>query len=131
MELPKGVKLNLIGHRRSAYEFSSLAIDERVSSIESVEVIYEGVCRYLEKNGPPAAKRQLSVMLERGIMDIAIGHDFEREIALSVECIKMARQGVQPANRITQSALTVPSSKRSDYELRDRGRRRERIGTPN
>jgi LacI family transcriptional regulator len=44
-------------------------------------------------------------LLERGIMDVAIGHDFEREIALSVECIKMARQGVQPVNRITQSQV--------------------------
>ena len=44
-------------------------------------------------------------LLERGIMDATIGHDFEREIALSVECIKMARQGVQPVNHITQSQL--------------------------
>lgn len=117
-------------------EFPALAIDEKVSSDESVEVIYEAVRRYIGKNGPPAAiynvsganlgvgraledeglsnktifvGHELNVnsrsLLERGIMDVAIGHDFEREIALSVECIKMARQGVQPVNRITQSQV--------------------------
>ena len=44
-------------------------------------------------------------LLERGIMDVTIGHDFDREIALAVDCIKMARQGVQPVNRITQSQV--------------------------
>jgi LacI family transcriptional regulator len=44
-------------------------------------------------------------LLERGIMDVTIGHDFDREIALAVECIEMARQGVQPVNRITQSQV--------------------------
>jgi LacI family transcriptional regulator len=117
-------------------EFPALAIDEKVSSNESVDVIYDAVRRYIGKNGPPAAIYNVSganlgvgraledegiskttvfvghelnmnsrSLLERGIMDIAIGHDFEREIALSVECIKMARQGVQPVNRITQSQV--------------------------
>ena len=117
-------------------EFPTLAIDERVSSDESIEVIYEAVRRYIAKNGPPAAiynvsganlgvgraledekisdrtlfiGHELNVnsrsLLERGIMDLAIGHDFHREIALSVECIKMARRGVQPVNHITQSQL--------------------------
>jgi LacI family transcriptional regulator len=117
-------------------EFPALAIDEKVSSNESVDVIYEAVRRYIGKNGPPAAiynvsganlgvgraledeglsnktifvGHELNVnsrsLLERGIMDVAIGHDFEHEIALSVECIKMARQGVQPVNRITQSQV--------------------------
>jgi LacI family transcriptional regulator len=116
--------------------FPALAIDEKVSSNESVEVTYEAVRRYIGKNGPPAAiynvsganlgvgraledeglssstvfvGHELNVnsrsLLERGIMDVAIGHDFEREIALSVECIKKARQGIQPANRITQSQV--------------------------
>jgi LacI family transcriptional regulator len=44
-------------------------------------------------------------LLERGIMDVTIGHDFEREIALAVDCIRMAQQGVQPVNRITQSQV--------------------------
>jgi LacI family transcriptional regulator len=44
-------------------------------------------------------------LLERGIMDVTIGHDFEREIALAVDCVKMAHQGVQPVNRITQSQV--------------------------
>ncbi len=117
-------------------EFSALAIDERVSSNESIEVIYDAVRRYIAKSGPPAALYNVSganlgvgraleaeglshstvfighelntnsrSLLERGIMDVAIGHDFDREVALSVECIKMARQGVQPVNRITQSQV--------------------------
>jgi LacI family transcriptional regulator len=44
-------------------------------------------------------------LLERGIMDVTIGHDFEREISLAVDCVKMAQQGVQPVNRITQSQV--------------------------
>lgn len=44
-------------------------------------------------------------LLERNIMDVTIGHDFDREIALAVECVEMARQGVQPVNRITQSQV--------------------------
>ncbi|TPK78238.1 substrate-binding domain-containing protein [Mesorhizobium sp. B2-4-13] len=117
-------------------EFSTLAIDERVSSNESVEVIYEAVRRYIAKSGPPAAIYNVSganlgvgraleaeglsnstvfvghelnansrSLLERGIMDVTIGHDFDREIALSVDCVRMARQGVQPVNRITQSQV--------------------------
>lgn len=117
-------------------EFPALAIHEKVSSNESVDVIYEAVRRYIGKNGPPAAIYNVSganlgvgraledeglsnttvfighelninsrSLLERGIMDVTIGHDFEREIALSVECIKMARQGGQPVNRITQSQV--------------------------
>lgn len=117
-------------------EFPGLAIDEKVSSDESIEVIYEAVCRYIAKNGPPVAiynvsganlgvgqaledrgissstlflGHELNVnsrsLLERGIMDVTIGHDFDREIALAVDCIQMARQGVQPVNRITQSQV--------------------------
>ncbi len=44
-------------------------------------------------------------LLERNIMDVTIGHDFDREIALAVECIEMAQQGVQPVNRVTQSQV--------------------------
>lgn len=115
-------------------EFPDLAIDEKVSSNESVDVIYEAVRRYIAKSGPPAAVYNVSganigvaraledegisqstvfighelnansrSLLERNIMDVTIGHDFDREVALAVECIKMALQGVQPANRITQS----------------------------
>jgi LacI family transcriptional regulator len=126
-------------------EFPALAIDEKVSSDESFDVIYEAVRRYIGKSGPPAAIYNVSganlgvgkaledeglsdkvvfvghelnknsrSLLERGIMDLTIGHDFDREIALAVDCIKMARQGVQPVNRFTQSqfspASTAPSS---------------------
>ena len=115
-------------------EFPGLEIDEKVSSDESVDVIYEAVRRSIAKNGPPAAIYNVSganlgvgraledegisettlffghelnknsrSLLERGIMDVTIGHDFDREVALAVDCIRMARQGVQPVNRITQS----------------------------
>jgi LacI family transcriptional regulator len=117
-------------------EFSALAIDEKVSSDESADVVHDAVRRYIGKNGPPAAIYNVSganlgvgraledegicdttvfighelnansrSLLERGIMDVTIGHDFEREIALAVECIRMARQGGQPVNRITQSQV--------------------------
>ena len=115
-------------------EFPGLEIDEKVSSDESVDVIYEAVRRSIAKNGPPAAIYNVSganlgvgraledegisettlffghelnknsrSLLERGIMDVTIGHDFDREVTLAVDCIRMARQGVQPVNRITQS----------------------------
>lgn len=45
------------------------------------------------------------MLLEKGIMDMTIGHDFDREIALAVDCIRMARNMVQPASRITPSLL--------------------------
>jgi len=117
-------------------EFPLLTIDEKVSSDESPDVIYEAVRRYISKNGPPAAiynvsganlgvgraledeglsdsivfvGHELNVnsrsLLERGVMDLAIGHDFEREIALAVECVEMARKGILPVNRFTQSQL--------------------------
>lgn len=117
-------------------EFAGLEIDEKVSSDESVDVIYEAVRRSIAKNGAPAAIYNVSganlgvgraledegisettlffghelnknsrSLLERGIMDVTIGHDFDREIALAFDCIKMARQGVQPVNRITQSQV--------------------------
>lgn len=117
-------------------EFPGLEIDEKLSSDESIEVIYDAVRRSIAKNGPPAAiynvsganlgvgraledegligatlflghelNRNSRSLLERGIMDVTIGHDFDREIALAVDCIRMARQGVQPVNRITQSQV--------------------------
>ncbi|MDE3026832.1 MAG: substrate-binding domain-containing protein [Paracoccaceae bacterium] len=117
-------------------EFPHLSIDEKVSSDESVDVIYDAVRRSIAKNGAPAAiynvsganlgvgraledeglsrntifiGHELNVnsrgLLERGIMDLTISHDFEKEIALAVDCVKMARQGIQPANRMTQSLL--------------------------
>jgi LacI family transcriptional regulator len=117
-------------------EFPGLEIDEKVSSDESIDVIYEAVRRSIAKNGPPAAIYNVSganlgvgkalederisastlffghelnknsrSLLERGIMDVTIGHDFDREIAEAVDCIKMARQGVQPVNRIMQSLV--------------------------
>lgn len=117
-------------------EFAHLTIDEKVSSNESIDVIYEAVRRYIRNSGPPAAIYNVSganlgvgramedegisattvfighelnansrSLLERNIMDVAIGHDFDREIAWAVECIEMARQGIQPVNRVTQSQV--------------------------
>lgn len=117
-------------------EFPDLAIDEKVSSDESVDVIYEAVRRYIAKSGPPAAVYNVSganigvgraledegishstvfighelnansrSLLERNIMDVTIGHDFDREISLAVDSIRLAREGVQPINRITQSQV--------------------------
>jgi LacI family transcriptional regulator len=43
--------------------------------------------------------------LERGTMDLAIGHDFSREISMAVECIRSALQGVQPVKHLTPSQL--------------------------
>lgn len=45
------------------------------------------------------------MLLEKGIMDMTIGHDFDREISMAVDCIRMARNLVQPASRITPSLL--------------------------
>lgn len=38
-------------------------------------------------------------------MDMAIGHDFENEISMAVDCIVMSLQGQQPAKRLTQSQI--------------------------
>jgi LacI family transcriptional regulator len=117
-------------------DFSHLAIDERVASNESVEIIYEALRRDISKHGPPTAIYNVSggnigigraledeglaaktifvghelninsrLLLERGIMDMTIGHDFDAEISMSVECIRMALAGQQPVKRLTQSQL--------------------------
>ncbi len=117
-------------------EFSHLAIDERVASNESVDIIYEALRRDISKHGPPTAIYNVSggnigigraledeglaaktifvghelntnsrLLLERGVMDMAIGHDFDAEISMSVECIRVALAGQQPVNRLTQSQL--------------------------
>jgi LacI family transcriptional regulator len=44
-------------------------------------------------------------LLEKGVMDLAIGHDIQAEIALAVESIRTAQVGGQPVNRLTQSQL--------------------------
>jgi LacI family transcriptional regulator len=44
-------------------------------------------------------------LLERGIMDVTIGHDFDHEIALAIECVRLAQRGVQPVNRVLQSLV--------------------------
>ena len=117
-------------------EFPTLTIDEKVSSDESIDVIYDAVRHYIAKHGPPTAIYNVSgansgigraledeglaaktifighelnnnsrLLLERGTMDLTIAHDFDREISMSVECIRMALQGQQPVNRLTSSQL--------------------------
>jgi LacI family transcriptional regulator len=117
-------------------EFPSLSIEEKVSSDESPDIIYEAVRRFVAKNGPPAAIYNVSganlgigraleadglveqtvfighelndnsrKLLADGIMDLTIGHSFEREIAVAVESIQMSRNGIQPVNTLTQSLI--------------------------
>lgn len=117
-------------------EFPHLSIEEKVSSDEDSEIIYDTVRRYIAANGPPAAIYNVSganlgigraleadglvgttvfvghelngnsrKLLENGLMDLTIGHDFQREMAMAVDCIAMANGGVQPANHLTQSLI--------------------------
>ncbi len=117
-------------------EFPSLTIEEKVSSDESPEIIYEAVRRYVSKSGPPAAIYNVSganlgigraleaenlvgqtvfmghelntnsrKLLEDGIMDFAIGHDFDREVAIAVDSIRLALNGSTPNNYLTQSQI--------------------------
>jgi LacI family transcriptional regulator len=117
-------------------EFADLIIDEKVSSDESADVIFDALRAYIGRNGPPAAIYNVSGanlgigraleaeglagrtvfighelnanarnLLAKGIMDLTIGHDFAQEVAMSVDCIRMALQGQNPASRISQSLL--------------------------
>ena len=117
-------------------EFAGLIIDEKVSSDESSDVIFDALRAYIDKNGPPAAIYNVSGanlgigraleaeglvgktvfighelnanarnLLEKGVMDLTIGHDFAQEVALSVDCIRMALRGERPASHISQSLL--------------------------
>lgn len=66
-------------------EFPGLEIDEKVSSDESIEVIYQAVRRYIAKSGPPAAIYNVSganrgvgrALEEEGIAQdtVFIGHE--------------------------------------------------------
>ena len=117
-------------------EFAGLIIDEKVSSDESADVIFDALRAYIGKNGPPAAIYNVSGanlgigraleaeglvgktvfighelnanarnLLAKGVMDLTIGHDFAQEVAMSVDCIRMALQGQRPASCISQSLL--------------------------
>ncbi|NBZ89325.1 substrate-binding domain-containing protein [Stagnihabitans tardus] len=117
-------------------EFPMLSIEEKVSSDESVEVVYDAIRRHIAMHGAPGAIYNVSganlgigraledeglagkvvfvgheltanvrILLEKGVMDVTIGHDFDREIAGAVDCIAQARAGVQPASRLTPSLL--------------------------
>lgn len=117
-------------------EFPMLSIEEKVSSDESVEVVYDAIRRHIAAHGAPGAIYNVSganlgigraledeglagkvvfvgheltanvrILLEKGVMDVTIGHDFDREFAGAVDCIVQARAGVQPASRLTPSLL--------------------------
>jgi LacI family transcriptional regulator len=117
-------------------EFPALTIDEKVSSHENIDVIYDAVRRYIKNFGPPTAIYNVSgansgighaledegvgdrtifighelndnsrSLLERGTMDLAIGHDFDGEMSMAVDSIRMALQGQQPVSHLTQSQL--------------------------
>lgn len=45
------------------------------------------------------------MLLEKGIMDATIGHNFDREISLAVDCIRLAQKGIQPVSQTTPSLL--------------------------
>jgi LacI family transcriptional regulator len=45
------------------------------------------------------------LLLERGTMDLAIGHDFDREVTMAVDCIRTALEGKQPVKHLTPSQL--------------------------
>lgn len=117
-------------------DFPMLTIEEKVSSDESVEVVYDAIRRHIATHGAPAAIYNVSGanlgigraledeglagktvflgheltanvrnLLEKGVMDATISHDFDAEIAMAVECIRQAHQGVQVASRIMPSLL--------------------------
>ena len=107
-------------------EFPHLRIEERVISDDQPETTYEQLSRYFEANGVPAAiynvgganrgvakaleqsghrdaifvgheltpkSRQL---LERGLMDYVIAHDFEAELTQAVRWIQESGTGFCP-----------------------------------
>jgi LacI family transcriptional regulator len=117
-------------------EFAGLTIDEKVSSDESADIIFDALRAYIRRNGPPSAIYNVSganlgigraleaealvgktvfighelnansrKLLEKGVMDLTIGHDFAQEVALAVDCIRTALKGQRPTSRISQSLL--------------------------
>lgn len=83
------------------------------SAVYNVSGANTGIGRALEAEGLASKtvfvghelNRNSRLLLEQGIMDMAIGHDFADELSMAVECIAMARQGQQPAKRLTQSRI--------------------------
>ena len=117
-------------------EFAGLSIDEKVSSDESADIVFDALQAYIRRNGPPSAIYNVSganlgigraleaedlvgktvfighelnansrKLLEKGVMDLAIGHDFAQEISAAVECVKFALLGQRPTSHISQSLL--------------------------
>jgi LacI family transcriptional regulator len=83
------------------------------TAIYNVSGANTGIARALEDEGLAGLtifvgheiNENSRLLLERGTMDLAIGHDFDQEFAMSVECIRVALQGQQPIKRLTQSLL--------------------------
>jgi LacI family transcriptional regulator len=83
------------------------------TAIYNVSGANTGIARALEDEGLAGQtifvgheiNKNSRLLLERGTMDLAIGHDFDQEFAMSVECIRVALQGHQPIKRLTQSLL--------------------------
>ena len=83
------------------------------SAVYNVSGANTGIGRALESEGLASRtvfvghelNKNSRLLLEQGIMDMAIGHDFGSEIAMAVECITMSLQGQQPAKRLTQSHI--------------------------
>jgi LacI family transcriptional regulator len=83
------------------------------TAIYNVSGANSGIGRALEDEGLAAStifvghelNENSRLMLERGTMDLAIGHDFDREIAMAVECMRSALQGRQPVKHLTPSEL--------------------------
>lgn len=83
------------------------------SAIYNVSGANSGIGRALEDEGLALSTifvgHELNdnsrLLLERGTMDLAIGHDFDREVAMAVDCIRTALQGKQPVKHLTPSQL--------------------------
>jgi len=83
------------------------------AAIYNVSGANSGIGRALEDEGAAAKtifighelNRNSRALLERGVMDIAIGHDFDLEFSKAVELVAAALEGHQVTNHLVQSQL--------------------------
>jgi LacI family transcriptional regulator len=83
------------------------------AAIYNVSGANSGIGRALEDEGAAAEtifighelNRNSRALLERGVMDIAIGHDFDLEFSKAVELVAAALKGHQVTNHLVQSQL--------------------------
>mgnify|MGYP000502930988 CR=1 FL=1 len=83
------------------------------AAIYNVSGANSGIGRALEDEGAAAEtifighelNRNSRALLERGVMDIAIGHDFDLEFSKAVELLAAALEGHQVTNHLVQSQL--------------------------